>query len=128
MRKKILIAAGLCLALGAAVLFNNKIYMLYIGDCRKLWEAAQTYYDNHQYGKARELFGKIARIDTAHHAQYLLGDMYLKGLGGETDYDKALKLFHQSAAGGNTYAENNIGFMYTYGLGVPQDYDQAYKC
>ena len=25
--------------------------------------------------------------------------MYLKGLGGEIDYDKALKLFHQSAAG-----------------------------
>ena len=59
--------------------------------------------------------------------RYLTGDMYLKGLGGEIDYDKALKLFHQSAAGGNTYAENNIGFMYTYGLGVTKDYSQAFK-
>lgn len=127
MKKKLVIVVSLCLALGAVVLFNNKIYMFYIGDCQQLWAAAQTYYDNRQYEKARDLFGKIARIDTAHHAQYLVGDMYLKGLGGEIDYDKALKLFHQSARGGNTYAENNIGFMYTYGLGVPQDYDQAFK-
>ena len=40
-----------------------------------------------------------------------------------------LSLIHiyQSAAGGNTYAENNIGFMYTYGLGVTKDYSQAFK-
>ena len=31
---------------------------------------------------------KITRIDTAHHAQYLTGDMYLKGLGGEIDYER----------------------------------------
>lgn len=67
--------------------------MLYIGDCRQLWEEAQTHYVNRQYEKARELLEKIARIDTAHHAQYLTGDMYLKGLGGEIDYDKALKLW-----------------------------------
>lgn len=77
--------------------------------------------------KSTRVIRKIARIDTAHHAQYLTGDMYLKGLGGEIDYDKALKLFHQSATGGNTYAENNIGFMYTYGLGVTKDYSQAFK-
>ena len=52
--------------------------MLYIGDCHQLWEEAQTHYVNRQYEKARELLEKIARIDTAHHAQYLTGDMYLK--------------------------------------------------
>ena len=61
-------------------LFGNKIYMLYIGDCHQLWEEAQTHYVNRQYEKARELLEKIARIDTAHHAQYLTGDMYLKRL------------------------------------------------
>lgn len=76
MKKKLVIAVSLCLALGASILFNNKIYMLYIGDCRDLWKAAQAYYDIRQYEKARELFGKIARIDTAHHAQYLTGDMF----------------------------------------------------
>ena len=109
MKKKSVIAINLCLIASIVTLFGNKIYMLYIGDCHQLWEEAQTHYD------------------TAHHAQYLTGDMYLKGLGGEIDYDKALKLFHQSAAGGNTYAENNIGFMYTYGLGVTKDYSQAFK-
>lgn len=113
MKKKSVIAINLCLIASIVTLFGNKIYMLYIGDCHQLWEEAQTHYVNRQYEKARELLEKIAHIDTAHHAQYLIGDMYLKGLGGEIDYDKALKLFHQSAAGGNTYAENNIGFMYT---------------
>ena len=127
MKKKSVIAINLCLIASIVTLFGNKIYMLYIGDCHQLWEEAQTHYVNRQYEKARELLEKIARIDTAHHAQYLTGDMYLKGLGGEIDYDKALKLFHQSAAGGNTYAENNIGFMYTYGLGVTKDYSQAFK-
>lgn len=127
MKKKSIIVISLCLVASIVILSSNKIYMLYIGDCRQLWEEAQTHYVNRQYEKARELLEKIARIDTAHHAQYLTGDMYLKGLGGEIDYDKALKLFHQSATGGNTYAENNIGFMYTYGLGVTKDYSQAFQ-
>ena len=100
MKKKSVIAINLCLIASIVTLFGNKIYMLYIGDCHQLWEEAQTHYVNRQYEKARELLEKIAHIDTAHHAQYLTGDMYLKGLGGEIDYDKALKLFHQSAAGG----------------------------
>ena len=98
MKKKSVIAINLCLIASIVTLFGNKIYMLYIGDCHQLWEEAQTHYVNRQYEKARELLEKIAHIDTAHHAQYLTGDMYLKGLGGEIDYDKALKLFHQSAA------------------------------
>ena len=126
MKKKSVIAINLCLIASIVTLFGYKIYMLYIGDCHQLWEEAQTHYVNRQYEKARELLEKIAHIDTAHHAQYLTGDMYLKGLGGEIDYDKALKLFHHSAAGGNSYAENNIGFMYTYGLGVTKDYSQAF--
>ena len=102
MKKKSVIAINLCLIASIVTLFGNKIYMLYIGDCHQLWEEAQTHYVNRQYEKARELLEKIARIDTAHHAQYLTGDMYLKGLGGEIDYDKALKLFHQSATGVNS--------------------------
>lgn len=93
MKKKSVIAINLCLIASIVTLFGNKIYMLYIGDCHQLWEEAQTHYVNRQYEKARELLEKIAHIDTAHHAQYLTGDMYLKGLGGEIDYDKALKLF-----------------------------------
>ena len=127
MKKKSIIVISLCLVASIVILSSNKIYMLYIGDCRQLWEEAQTHYVNRQYEKARELLEKIARIDTAHHAQYLTGDMYLKGLGGEIDYDKALKLFHQSATGGHTYSEINIWFMYTYGVGVTKDYSLAVK-
>ena len=83
MKKKSVIAINLCLIASIVTLFGNKIYMLYIGDCHQLWEEAQTHYVNRQYEKARELLEKIARIDTAHHAQYLTGDMYLKGLGGD---------------------------------------------
>ena len=81
MKKKSIIVISLCLVASIVILSSNKIYMLYIGDCRQLWEEAQTHYVNRQYEKARELLEKIARIDTAHHAQYLTGDMYLKGLG-----------------------------------------------
>ena len=81
MKKKSVIAINLCLIASIVTLFGNKIYMLYIGDCHQLWEEAQTHYVNRQYEKARELLEKIAHIDTAHHAQYLTGDMYLKAQG-----------------------------------------------
>lgn len=71
MKKKSIIVISLCLVASIVILSSNKIYMLYIGDCRQLWEEAQTHYVNRQYEKARELLEKIARIDTAHHAQYL---------------------------------------------------------
>lgn len=73
MKKKSIIVISLCLVASIVILSSNKIYMLYIGDCRQLWEEAQTHYVNRQYEKARELLEKIARIDTAHHAQYLTG-------------------------------------------------------
>ena len=41
MKKKSVIAINLCLIASIVTLFGNKIYMLYIGDCRQLWEEAQ---------------------------------------------------------------------------------------
>lgn len=51
MKKKSIIVISLCLVASIVILSSNKIYMLYIGDCRQLWEEAQTHYVNRQYEK-----------------------------------------------------------------------------
>ena len=85
MKKKSIIVISLCLVASIVILSSNKIYMLYIGDCRQLWEEAQTHYVNRQYEKARELLEKIARIDTAHQPKRRDPDR-IKTLSGKTGF------------------------------------------
>ena len=43
MKKKSVIAINLCLIASVVTLFGSKIYMLYTGFCKQLWEEAQTH-------------------------------------------------------------------------------------
>lgn len=61
-------------------------------------------------------------------AQYKLGRMYYRGIGGvPQDCKEALNLFTKSAEQGIVGAQYELGLMYTEGIGVPEDYVQAYK-
>ena len=105
--------------------FYNNIYIWYLGDVDTMHAQAVKYYKEKKYEDARLLFTKLAGIDTASHSQYMAGDMYFKGLGGNQDYKKALRFFLKSAENENANAQNNLGYMYTYGVGVEKDYSKA---
>lgn len=119
---------GICLSLvGIIGLFGARdcIYRWMLGDVELKYGHAMAAYRGRAYEQARSLFVPLARMDSASYAQYLLGDMYYRGLGGNRDYDRAFSLFRKSADRGNLNARNNIAFMYMYGHGVEADYAKA---
>ena len=76
---------------------------------------------------------------TAHHvwkpladkgnalAQSGLGDLYYRGLGVATDYQKAIKWYRKAIKQKEPLAQFSLGYMYYGGLGVPQDFQEAIK-
>ena len=61
------------------------------------------------------------------HAQYLLGEMYLKGLGLIKDPAMAMKWLSQAAQVGNVQAQVSLGEMYDRGEAGKPDPDEALK-
>ncbi len=59
-------------------------------------------------------------------AQYMIGDMYSRGLGVPQDYAKALHWHRKAAEKGYARAQFALGTMYGLGRGVTQDYLQAH--
>lgn len=82
--------------------------------------AAQTYKDAIPYLQAamKEGFGEAA---------YLLGDMYLKGLGTKVDYQAAKEMFSKSIELGYDKGELELGDMYAFGLGCDADGKRAFE-
>ncbi|WP_435137526.1 tetratricopeptide repeat protein [Pseudopelagicola sp. nBUS_19] len=60
-------------------------------------------------------------------AQYYLGKMYRRGLGGVQDNAKAVKWHVEAAEQGLAAAQNDLGSIYKNGLIVTQDYAEAIK-
>ncbi len=58
-------------------------------------------------------------------AQNYVGEIYLKGLGTEPDFDKAASWFEQASAQSNKRALINLGYMHEEGLGRPRDLARA---
>ncbi|MGH6947827.1 MAG: tetratricopeptide repeat protein [Kiloniellales bacterium] len=54
-----------------------------------------------------------------------LGQMYLNGVGIESDTERALELLHAAAERGSGQAYLGLGMAYDYGLKVEKDYAQA---
>lgn len=50
-----------------------------------------------------------------------MGDVYLKGLGVDKDYQKALECYKKGADIGHATAQHQLGYMYENGLGVKVD-------
>lgn len=122
------IGTSLFLLLGIVGLkFHNEIYVWTLGDVKSLYAQAESLYQQKEYEEARKLYAKLAGIDSASRCQFVLGDMYFQGQGGEKDYDKARRLFIQAAEGGNADAQNNLGYIYTLGIGTDTDFNEAKK-
>jgi hypothetical protein len=61
-------------------------------------------------------------------AQYYLGSLYDRGLGGlPKDGSKALALYRQSAAQEHPYGEFTLGLLYEHGRGVSKDVEEAIR-
>ena len=54
-------------------------------------------------------------------AQFLLGGLYLTGVGVPPDAAEAVAWYRRAAEQGDATAQSNLGAMYAEGLGVPQD-------
>ncbi|WP_024994600.1 tetratricopeptide repeat protein [Phocaeicola paurosaccharolyticus] len=132
MRKYIyhLYGIGICILIASIILIidrSNNIYAWTLGDLSSRYDSVFEAINSHDYITARQELKPLARIDSAKFAQYSLGDLYYRGLGGEKDYDKAYKLFKESAENGNMDAMNNIAFMSLYGHGTDVNYAKAYE-
>lgn len=121
---------GICLILIAVIgicALHDQIYMWSLGNISDRYRQGMNAYREHDYDEARNRFIPLAGIDSASYAQYLLGDMYYRGLGGRVDYEKAFALFEKSGEAGNMNACNNLAFMYAYGHGVSENLSKAKK-
>ncbi len=58
---------------------------------------------------------------------YDMACRYEYGMGVEKSIEKAISLFKEAAAQGNSEAKNKLGDLYYYGKGVEQNYDEAVK-
>ena len=96
-----LIGIGIC-ALVVLVIVGitcrNRIYTWTLGDVPALYVEAVNHYKAKEYQEALPIFEKLAGIDSAAYAKFLLGDMYYRGLGMDSaNYKKAFELFLESA-------------------------------
>jgi hypothetical protein len=78
------------------------------------------------YATVRRLMRPLADRGNA-SAQYNLGILHEKGLGGAQDFVEAGRWFRRAADQGFANAQFALGSMYYFGLGVQQDYVQAHK-
>ena len=58
-------------------------------------------------------------------SQYMLGNMYTKGIGVSTDNSQAMEWYKKAAAQGYAKAEYNLGLIYYDGIGVRKNYTTA---
>ena len=58
-------------------------------------------------------------------AQFILGGMYVTGVGVSQDAAAAVAWYRRAAEQGHARAQNNLGGMYAEGLGVPPDAVEA---
>lgn len=72
-------------------------------------------------------FFRMASDQNLDGAQYVLGDMHLKGIGTTQDYTESLRMRRLSAAQGHPAALYKIASLYEYGKGVARDKAEAVR-
>jgi hypothetical protein len=82
-------------------------------------------YRSGDYAKARELLEPLAEKGD-YSAQFHMGEMALKGLGGEANFDRAFGWYLKAATAGHAQAQANAGSMIALGLGEKRDMATAY--
>jgi hypothetical protein len=81
-------------------------------------------YDRANYQTALRVWMDQATAGSA-EAQNYVGEIYLKGLGIDPDYEMAALWLQRAAAQGFNRARINLGYLYEQGLGVTQDRTRA---
>jgi hypothetical protein len=77
-------------------------------------------YNSKNYKEAYSIFSQLSKKGDS-QAQYILGTMYLDGLGVKKDYATAYNLFEESAKQNNSFGMYGIGYLYKHGFGVKRD-------
>lgn len=77
-------------------------------------------YDRADYRSALAVWLPAAEQGEA-EAQVLVGEIYERGAGGESNYAAAADWYRRAAEQGNTRAQFNLGSLYEQGLGVAAD-------
>lgn len=76
--------------------------------------------------KALEKFKEAAKLNDP-TSQFIVGEMYEKGLGTAKNGQRALEWYKESAQNGDVYAMQRIGLIYKNGETVTQDFEKAVK-
>lgn len=87
------------------------VFFLISCDSKTLYDRGVTYINKGCYSKAARCFLKAAKkghID----AQVIMGNLYVRGLGVEEDFDKATFFFRKAAENGDRVAQYNLGYCY----------------
>lgn len=107
---------------------KSKAAQTHFEELKDFDEAEQAYHQTN-YTRAIHLYSKMAT--RKHHpqesreAQYRLGVMYLRGLGTDRDFKKAIMNFHDAAEQGHADAQCNLGWLYAQGIGTSKDKKKA---
>jgi TPR repeat protein len=81
-------------------------------------------YKQQNYGEAFRWLSKAAEQGNA-DAQYLVGDMYAKGMGVTRNIDQAVMWLGKAAAQGQVVAQSHLGVFYLAGEDNLKDYSKA---
>jgi len=88
------------------------------------YENAMRFYADKLFDHALKEFLVAAGLGHG-KAQFVLGTMYLDGIGTEKNYEQAYYWFHRTAEQGDPDALNKLGWMCEAGLGVERDQSRA---
>lgn len=81
-------------------------------------------YDKNDWMRVREL---CMQIPDNPEAQFYIGDSYMSGGKGNSDYQQGLYWFKKSSASGCALGQFGLGYVYYAGQGVPQNHKEAIK-
>jgi len=109
----------------AVVLFISMVGCTEIVTSKSEYNLGVDAYQSKKYSEAREHWAKAAD-DGEIFAQNNLGYLMYNGLGGESNPERAVHLWHQAAAGGNSEAQWHLGAAYESGKGASKDQAAAY--
>lgn len=108
---------------------NNKAEELYTQaieykNSNAMANLAYMYFLTKKYVPATVLLNDAIKLGN-HDAMWLLGKMFVNGLGLPRDVSKAKKYYKKAIKYGSYKAKNCLGYMYLEGIGVAQKYDKA---
>lgn len=102
--------------------------LIFILSAHILWADNLTkgkeYYEWRAYSKALPYLQSAAKEGYG-EACYLLGNMYMSGLGVTKNYEIAMRMYHRGLEFGYLSGDAEIGYMYNLGLGVQKNIHKA---